>query len=70
MSSYKITLSGENFKGTSKASIVTFAGQTMTLLSNTDTTLIFRVPKVSAGTYDIVITNSYGEHTTIKYTVN
>ena len=70
MSSYKITINGNNLKGTSKASIVTFNGQAMTLLSNTDTTLIFRVPKVSAGTYDIVITNSYGEHTTIKYTVN
>ena len=70
MSSYKITINGNNLKGTSKASTVTFNGQAMTLLSNTDTTLIFRVPTVPAGTYDIVITNSYGESVTVSYTVN
>ena len=70
MSSYKITINGNNLKGTSKASTVTFNGQVMTLLSNTDTTLIFRVPTVPAGSYDIVITNSYGESVTVNYTVN
>ncbi len=70
MSSYKITINGNNLKGTSKASTVTFNGQVMILLSNTDTTLIFRVPTVPAGSYDIVITNSYGESVTVNYTVN
>lgn len=67
---YKVTLEGSNFKGTTKATVVTFDGQPVKLLTNTDNKLIFYPPKLSSGTYDIVITNSNGISVTISYKVN
>ena len=67
---YKVVIEGTDFKGTSGDTVVTFGGKTVQLLTNTDTKVIFYPPKLPIGTYDIVITNSYGKSTTVSYTVN
>ena len=68
--SYELKVEGSNFRGTTKASTVVFNGQTVNFTTNSDTQLVFYAPKLPAGTYDIIITNSFGKAITISYVVN
>lgn len=70
VSGCKFVIDGTGFKPGSKKPTVTFGTQKVELLSHSDTEIIFNVSDVVAGTYNIVITNSYGNSTTVPYTVN
>ncbi|MEE1258122.1 MAG: IPT/TIG domain-containing protein, partial [Lachnospiraceae bacterium] len=68
-SSTKVIITGTALRGGTKSTTVTFDGQDVKLTSNTDTEVSFYTPQLVAGTYDIVITNSYGKSVTISFDI-
>jgi peptidoglycan hydrolase-like protein with peptidoglycan-binding domain len=62
-----VTIQGSDLAGNDT---VVFDNRTITGVSSNGTSLTFDLPSVSAGNYDIYVTNQYGTSNSLTYTVN
>ncbi|MGN0598418.1 MAG: IPT/TIG domain-containing protein [Oscillospiraceae bacterium] len=63
--SVKAKISGSNIRGNYTNVTVEIGGQKATILGVSSTSIIFNVPALAAGTYDVAVTNSDGTKTTL-----